>query len=100
MWYVIYLRGEYMKIYRTIRQIEEIEVKDEILLGLIQMYNLDDRGIQEARDLKELFDLYGNINEFSPELDILLPQGEVVESIRTYYEDYGDAYHDMEFGIH
>ena len=89
-----------MKIYRTIRRIEEIEVKDEVLLGLIQMYNLDDRGIQEARDLKELFDLYGNINEFSPELDILLPQGEVVESTRTYYEDYGDAYYDMEFGIH
>ena len=86
--------------YRTIRQVEEIEVKDEVLLGLIQMYNLDDRGIQEARDLKELFDLYGNINEFSPELDILFPQGEVVESTRTYYEDYGDAYYDMEFGIH
>ena len=89
-----------MKIYRTTRQVEEIGVKDEVLLGLIQIYNLDDRGIQEARDLRELFDLYGNINEFSPELDILLQQGEVVESTRTYYEDYGDAYHDMEFGIH
>lgn len=89
-----------MKIYRTTRQVEEIDVKDEVLLGLIQMYNLNDREIQEARDLKELFDLYENINEFSPELDILLPQGEVVESTRTYYEDYDDAYHDMEFGIH
>lgn len=84
-----------MKIYKTTRQVEEFDVKDEVFLKLIQTYNLDDRRIQEARDLRELFDLYGNIDEFSHELDILLPQGEVVESVRTYYEDCGDAYRDM-----
>lgn len=87
-----------MKIYKTTRQVEEFEVKDEVLLKLIQTYNLDDRGIREARDLRELFDLYEDINNFAPELDILLPQGEVVESVRTYYEDYGDAYRDMIYG--
>lgn len=87
-----------MKIYKTTRQVEEFDVEDGVLLKLIQTYNLDDRGIQEARDLRELFDLYENISEFSPELDILLPQGEVVESVRTYYEDCCDAYHDMVYG--
>ena len=89
-----------MKIYKTTRQVEEFDVKDEVLLKLIQTYNLDDKGVREARDLRELFDLYENINEFSPELDIFLSRGDVVESTRTYYEDYGDAYHDMEFGVH
>lgn len=89
-----------MKIYKTTRQVEEFDITDEVLLKLIQTYNLDDKGVQEARDLRELFDLYEDMNEFSPELDIFLSRGDVVESTRTYYEDYGDAYHDMEFGVH
>ena len=89
-----------MKIYKTTRQVEEFDITDEVLLKLIQTYNIEDKGVQEARDLRELFDLYEDMNEFSPELDIFLSRGDVVESTRTYYEDYGDAYHDMEFGVH
>ena len=88
-----------MKIYKTTRKVEEIEIDDEEFLAYLKKKDPEDEAIQNAQSLDDVFAEYW-ISEFGEEFDECAKETCEHDSHSGYYLDYDEAYQDMEFGIH
>lgn len=93
-----------MKIYKTTRCVTQWDVDEEDFLNFLKAENPHDEDIQKAENLEELIKEFGDIDEFSVELDKYLNSDtckmDIFNSSNHYYDNYCDAYDDMEFGLH
>jgi hypothetical protein len=93
-----------MKIYKTTRCVTQWDVDEKNFLNFLKAENPHDEDIQKAENLEELIEEFGDIDEFCVELDKYLHSDtckmNIFYSSNHYYENYGDAYNEIEFGIH
>ena len=88
-----------MKIYKTTRKVEEIEINNEDFLAYLKKYNPQDEVIQNAQTLDDVFAEYW-IDEFGGEFEEYAKKTHECDYHSGYYLDHDEAYSDMEFGIH
>lgn len=96
-----------MTIYETVRRVYAYDIDENDFLRFLKKIHLSDSDIQKASSLRELIDDFGCLDEFGGELDLYLFQKDMNEkaehmtdSSSSYYEDWEDAYRDMEWGVH
>ena len=91
-----------MLIYRLEKAIKEYTIDEEDFLNYLKNQNLKDEDIQSSNSVEELKEKFGFIGEFSAELDAYLKDKEetLVGSQISYYDDYGDACYEWEWGRH
>jgi hypothetical protein len=93
-----------MKIYKTTRCVTQWDVDEKDFLNFLKTENLHDEDIQKAENLKELIEEFGDIDEFSADLDKYLNSDickmDIFSSSNHYYDNYIDAYDEMEYGLH
>lgn len=96
-----------MTIYQTVRRVYAYDIDENDFLQYLKKTNPNDEDIQNANNLRELIDMCGCLDEFCGELDFYLFNKDIREkteyitdSSSSYYEDWEDAYKEMEFGIH
>lgn len=87
-----------MKIYRTERMVTEFDIDADDFLAFLQR-NDSDEEVQKAKTLDELLEVYC-LDDFSDELSLFTEGGDVISYHNSLYNDYDEAYDDMEFGIH
>ena len=88
-----------MKIYKTIRKVEVIEVNDDEFLAYLKKQNSEDEAIQAAQNLDDVFAEYW-IDEFCGDYEECAKETHDYAYYNGYYLDRDEAYNDMEFGIH
>lgn len=88
-----------MKIYKTTRKVEEIEVNDEEFLAYLKKQNPEDDAIQNAQTLDDVFAEYW-IDEFGGDYEECAKEIHEHACSNGYYLGYDEAYDDMEFGVH
>ena len=94
-----------MKIYKTTRCITYWDVNEEDFLNYLKAENPNDEDIQKATNLKELIKEFGDLNEFDIELNQYINSDTcriigIPYSSNRYYDDYADAYDEVEYGCH
>jgi len=93
-----------MKIYKTTRCVTQWDINEEDFLKFLKADNPYDEDIQKAENLEELIKEFGSIDEFDIELNQYLNSDtskmHIFNSSNHYYDNYNDAYDEMEFGIH
>lgn len=91
-----------MLIYRLEKAIKEYTIDEEDFLNYLKNQNLKDEDIQNSNNAADLKEKFGFIGEFSAELDSYLQDKEetLVGSQISYYDDYGDACYEWEWGRH
>lgn len=96
-----------MTIYQTVRRVYAYDIDENDFLQYLKKTNPDYEDIQKANSLRELIDMISCLDEFGGELDTYLFNKEmheeteyITDSPSSYYEDWEDAYNEMEFGIH
>ena len=96
-----------MTIYQTVRRVYAYDIDDNDFLQYLKKENSNDTGIQKTNNLRELIDDFGCLDEFCGELDHYLFKKDMSEKTEyitdnssSYYEDWGDAYREMECGIY
>lgn len=89
-----------MKIYRTTKKVDEFDIDEKDFLNYIKQENLEDEDIQKINNIDKLIKEFGHIDEFSLELDMYLfnKTNRCFNSSISYYDNYNEAYDDMEWG--
>jgi len=94
-----------MKIYKTTRCVTYWDVNEEDFLNYLKRKNPNDEDIQKVTNLKELIKEFGDLNEFDIELNQYINSDTcriigIPYSSNYYYDNYLDAYNEIEYGVH
>ena len=93
-----------MKIYKTTRMIEEIELDtNDFFKFLKERYSDIDDDIKKANsfgDLMKEWDLYDFEDELECYCDEQINKTSIDTEYTSIYLNYEDAYEDMEWGVH
>ena len=89
-----------MKVYKVTRKIEVFEVDENKLLKTIKEHWKSDEDVQKAKDLDELAELFGGIQDFDNILDELCTFDKIHIKTRTYYNVLTQAFDEYDWGIH
>ena len=93
-----------INLYKTTRKIELYNFDEEDFLKWLKKENPNDSDIQELKTFNDIEEDWG-IGEFNEELDEYFSdycnrEKKLLDSSISYYDNYGDAYDEKEWGMH
>ena len=92
-----------MEIFKTTRKIEKFNLDENDFFNFLKKNYPDDESIQELNSFNELINKY-SLWEFDEELEEYFSTKNIemtlTDSYISYYNEYYDAYNEMEWGIH
>lgn len=93
-----------INLYKTTRKVEHYTFNEEEFLKWLKKENPNDSDIQNLKTFDDIEKEWG-ISEFGGEIDTYLSDycikgKELLDSSISYYDNYGDAFDEMEWGIH
>ena len=95
-----------MKVFKVTKKIETFEIDEKEFLNRIKEYDCqDDEEIQNAKNINDLVEIFGGINDFDCALEDFYDEEKKktkIKSIATYgyYTDFDEAYNEYDFGSH
>lgn len=92
-----------MELFKTTRMIEKFNLDENDFFNFLKENYPNDEGIQELNSFNELIDNY-SLWDFEGELEEYFStkgiEMTLTDSHISYYDEYCDAYEDMDWGIH
>lgn len=93
-----------IKLYKTIRKVEQYTLDEEDFLKWLKKENSNDNDIQSLKTFDEIEKKWG-VGEFDGELDEYFSlyydkEKKLLDGSFSYYDNYEDAYTEMEWGTH
>ena len=91
-----------MKIYKTTRKVEQFEIDENKFFNWLKKKYPEDRDIKDLNSIEELKKEFGDISEFSEELEqyLIFIESKILDKSSTFYDNYEKAYDDKEWGVH